>query len=80
MSLPTNEQQTALVQSIVDHASAQSMSLLGITFDVSTLRTAIEVAVAAACMKQWQLAHAAGKAKADAITTEGDAEAAQRNR
>lgn len=80
MALPTPAQQGQLVQSLVDHASQQSVSLLGIPIDAGTLKSVFEFAIAAACMKQWQAAHAAGKAAADAITTEAQAEAAQRQK
>jgi hypothetical protein len=75
MSVPTPAQQSQLVQTLVDHAQSQSVSILGFTFDASQLTAIFDLAVAAACMKQWQAAQAAGKAAADSITTAAQAEA-----
>lgn len=75
MSTPTVTQQAQLVQSLVDHAATQSVSILGVSFDASQLAAVFDLAVAALCMKQWQAAQAAGQTAADSITSAAQAEA-----
>lgn len=78
MTFPTATQQTSMVQSLVSHAQTQSISILGVSIDASQLTAIFDVAVAAACMKQWQASQAVGQAAADSITTAAQAEASER--
>lgn len=77
MSLPTPDKQNAAVQALVPAAQAQ-LSILGFNIDAGQIAAVLEVAVDSLCMKAWKQAHAAGQAAADALATEGDAEASLR--
>ncbi len=77
MSLPTPAQLAQAAQNISGAASSE-LNVLGFTLNASELQAIMQVAVDAACMAAWKQAQAAGKAAADAITTEAQAEAAQR--
>jgi hypothetical protein len=77
MGLPTPEQIDGVVQAVTDVAEAR-VRLLGVTVDRGQIESVLEATIDALCMKQWRIAQAAGKAAADAITTEAQAEASQR--
>lgn len=78
MSLPTPQQQSAVVDELAGAASQLIANKLGFNLDPSQVAAVLEVAIESLCMKAWKQAHAAGQAAADAITTEAQAEAAQR--
>lgn len=78
MSLPTPAQVDAAVKAIAPAAGAQ-INILGFTLDASEIEAVVTVAIDALCMRAWKQAHAAGQAAAAAVTTEAQAEAAQRS-
>lgn len=77
MSLPTSDKISGAAAAVTDFAANQ-VSLLGVTVDRGQIEAIIQAAIDAICMRAWHAAQAAGKAASDAITTEAQAEAAQR--
>jgi hypothetical protein len=81
VALPTPQQQAGAVQTLIPIVVDELGKLLsgsGFSLDASQVAAVLEVAVDSLCMKAWKQAHAAGQAAADAITTEAQAETAQR--
>lgn len=77
MALPKPEE-IDKVTAQVTAAAAQGLDVLGFKLDAGVVQAIMQTAVDAMCMKAWRQAQAAGAAAAAAITTEDQAEAAQR--